>query len=361
MFTIHHEPNWVYEAASCLAKINQDKDENMLDEDKKFGMTREEMEDYFSNYDEYKEAVISELRPIYDEYPHLGKYFQGTDLDNLITTVAGFLTFFIEDISTLKNDREGIDRIVNKSMSSLLDEHLKLPEDLNLEIRDLASLLDYLENVELEDKTKLLLISLYNNRYEVLGDLAELINQCIPILKAHFNIIEDDFKRALTSLGDRDKLNSFMKDTINVQLDIPEKTVFYFSIFNSNQISIMESHEDKVISYIGIFVEDLIKLTEKNKFNDTRILSDLKAISDPTRLRIIGLLSDKKMYLQEIAEALELAPSTISHHIQILLNTMLVSVTVDAMNSRKIFYETNKDKVKELGESIKNLVSNNRY
>lgn len=100
--------------------------------------------------------------------------------------------------------------------------------------------------------------------------------------------------RALTSLGDRDKLNSFMKDTINVQLDIPEKTVFYFSIFNSNQISIMESHEDKVISYIGIFVEDLIKLTEKNKFNDTRILSDLKAISDPTRLRIIGLLSDKK-------------------------------------------------------------------
>lgn len=61
------------------------------------------------------------------------------------------------------------------------------------------------------------------------------------------------------------------------------------------------------------------------------------------------------MYLQEIAEALELAPSTISHHIQILLNTMLVSVTVDAMNSRKIFYETNKDKVKELGESIKTL------
>ena len=66
----------------------------------------------------------------------------------------------------------------------------------------------------------------------------------------------------------------------------------------------------------------LIKLTEKNKLM-MLVLSDKRPLVT-YRLRIIGLLSDKKMYLQEIAEALELAPSTISHHIN-LTDTMLVS------------------------------------
>lgn len=40
-----------------------------------------------------------------------------------------------------------------------------------------------------------------------------------------------------------------------------------------------------------------------------------KALADPTRLRMVGLLVERPMYGQELAEALGVKPPTISHHL----------------------------------------------
>ena len=359
---IHKEPNWVYEAASCIAdsyKITKEQDDT--ERQNKLGMNKEEMESYFSKYSRYKESVMAEIMPIYSGYSHMEKYFQETNIDNLITTIAGFLAYFIDDIESLNGDHETIDRLINKSISSLLQDHVSTSQDSEINIGDITTLLNYLDQVDFDDKTKLLLINLYNSRYEVLGELAELLKQCVPILKKNFHIIKDDFEKSINSVSRDDNFDTFFNKTLGINLDMPNNTELYFSIFNFNQMSMMESYDNRIISYIGIYLEDLVSLSKKNKFNDAQVLSDLKAISDPTRLRIIGLLANKKMYLQEIAEALDLAPSTISHHIQILLNSMLVSITVDAINSRKVYYETNQEKVQELGDSIKDLVSNKMF
>ena len=359
---IHKEPNWVFEAASCIAdsyRATNEQDE--ANRQNKYGMNKEQMENYFSKYIQYKESVMSEIMPIYNRYRNLEKYFQKSNIDNLITTIASFLAFFVNDVEFLKGDHDTIDRLVNKSLSALLDDHLNISDEADTEIDSISTLLNCLEHVDAEDTTKLLLINLYNNRYEVLGELAELFKQCVPILKKNFYILEKDFTKSIKLVSSDDDLDFFLNKTLGINLEIPNNMEFYFSIFNFNQMSIMESYNNRIISYIGIYLEDLVKLTEKNKFNDAQILSDLKAISDPTRLQIVGLLANKKMYLQEIAEALDLAPSTISHHIQILLNSMLVSITVDAINSRKVYYVTNKGKVEELGDSIKNLVSNKMF
>ena len=359
---IHKEPNWVYEAASCIASIYYPIDKNNDKERKdKLGMTKDELEVYFQKYKTYKESVMPQIMTVYNKYPDLEKYFQITNIDNLITTIAGFLTFSLDDPSSLNGNHEEIDKLLNKALVSLLDDHLITPKDTEIQIDNMASLLNYLEEVDFDDKTKLILINLYNNRYKVLEDMAELLKECIPILKENYYLIDEDLNKSIcfaTKYGD---MENFFSKSLGFSLDIADNTEYYFSIFNFNQITMMESHDNRMISYIGIYIEDLVKLSKKNKFNNAQILSDLKAISDPTRLRIIGLLANKKMYLQEIAEALDLTPSTISHHIQILLNSMLVSITVDAINSRKIFYETNKEKVEDLGESIKNLVSNKLF
>ena len=355
---IHKEPNWLFEAASCISDsyvITTEQD--IIDKQNKLGMTKDEMERYYSKYNSYKESVMAEIMPIYSEYTHIEKYFQITEIDNQIGTIACFLTFCVDDIASFKGEQKTLDQLINKSISSLLHNHINNPKDSDISVKDLSTLLNYLEQVNFDDKTKLLLINLYNNRYEVLKELSTLLDQCVPILKKHFYIIEEDFEKAIAPISKDDDLDTFINKTMGINLDIPDNTEFYFSIFKFNQMSLMDSHDNRVISYIGIYLEDLMKRSEKNKFNDAQILSDLKAISDPTRLRIIGLLANKKMYLQEISEALELTPSTISHHIQLLLNANLVSVTVDVLNSRKVYYETNKDKVQDLGESIKNLVS----
>lgn len=49
-----------------------------------------------------------------------------------------------------------------------------------------------------------------------------------------------------------------------------------------------------------------------------------KALSDPTRIRILNLLFHKEHSVNEIAEALELRQSTVSHQLRFLKNLRLV-------------------------------------
>ena len=43
-----------------------------------------------------------------------------------------------------------------------------------------------------------------------------------------------------------------------------------------------------------------------------------KALADPNRLRIVGLLVERKRCGQELASALRISPATISHHLRVL-------------------------------------------
>ncbi|AXV37623.1 MAG: metalloregulator ArsR/SmtB family transcription factor [Methanobacteriaceae archaeon] len=62
----------------------------------------------------------------------------------------------------------------------------------------------------------------------------------------------------------------------------------------------------------------LKKMPPEDKFE--AIASKLKAISDPTRLRILYLLSDGELCVCEIIFALKKPQSTVSHHLNVLKN-----------------------------------------
>lgn len=55
------------------------------------------------------------------------------------------------------------------------------------------------------------------------------------------------------------------------------------------------------------------------------LLPFLKALAEPSRLKIIGLLASQPRSVEELAEALELRPSTVSHHLSALAQAGLVS------------------------------------
>ena len=57
-----------------------------------------------------------------------------------------------------------------------------------------------------------------------------------------------------------------------------------------------------------------------------------KALSDPARLRILGLLAERPLAGHELAERLGLTPPTISHHMRRLVAAGLVDVTPDAQS-----------------------------
>jgi predicted transcriptional regulator len=55
------------------------------------------------------------------------------------------------------------------------------------------------------------------------------------------------------------------------------------------------------------------------------LLEFFKALADGNRLRILGLLSRQPLTVEQMAEMLQLRPSTVSHHLQYLAHVGLVS------------------------------------
>jgi len=68
------------------------------------------------------------------------------------------------------------------------------------------------------------------------------------------------------------------------------------------------------------------------------LLKTLKAVSDPNRLKILGLLLHEPLYVCEICQLLNLALSTTSKHLCILSNAGLIC---DCKEGRWIKYTIN--------------------
>ncbi len=59
------------------------------------------------------------------------------------------------------------------------------------------------------------------------------------------------------------------------------------------------------------------------------LLAFFKALSDATRLRLVGLLAQKESSVEELAAMLDVSPSTVSHHLSKLSEIGLVSARAE--------------------------------
>jgi hypothetical protein len=86
---------------------------------------------------------------------------------------------------------------------------------------------------------------------------------------------------------------------------------------------------------------------------DSARLEDLsllyKALADPARLRILGLLAERAHAGHELADRLALTPPTISHHMRRLVAAHLVDVVPDAQSR---IYSLRTDAIREISGSV---------
>ncbi len=85
------------------------------------------------------------------------------------------------------------------------------------------------------------------------------------------------------------------------------------------------------------YSDELRELADKNlSLEKSEAISKVfKALSDPIRLRILGLLSSREMCVCEVMVALGLTQPTASHHLRILENVALVK---DRKDGKWVFY-----------------------
>ena len=90
---------------------------------------------------------------------------------------------------------------------------------------------------------------------------------------------------------------------------------------------------------------------DKNSIPDIEVLFELadlfKVFGDSTRLRVMVTLSDSEMPVMEIAEALGMEQSTISHQLRVLRQNKLVRVRREG---KQMYYSLDDDHVKKIIE-----------
>lgn len=86
--------------------------------------------------------------------------------------------------------------------------------------------------------------------------------------------------------------------------------------------------------------------------NDEKIqelLNFFKALADPNRLKIIGLLAQKDLSVEQMAEMLSVASSTVSHHLSRLSKAGLVSARAEGYYN---IYQLNAKKLELLSKEL---------
>lgn len=75
----------------------------------------------------------------------------------------------------------------------------------------------------------------------------------------------------------------------------------------------------------------------------------LKALADPTRLRIFTTLMEGTHCNCELVDALQLTPNLISHHLRVLSEADLIQAEREQLDARWIYYSVNKTALERLG------------
>ena len=352
-YNIKSSPIWTYEVIHFLLEVKLEEEKEIIQNHNSFGKTKEEVEEFFHNYLKYKNILKKEVLPIYYEYPKLDIAFKiGKDENNQAELVRFITSIKVSGYNRpLSNEDRA--KIVEGAIVEVLENSFVDLED-NPEIGSLSHLLELLETTEKTAEEKLQLISIYENRCEFMLELEEFVDRVIPIFKTHYPIISSDFNNTLNLLEETENLSTIFPEVITVDFPDVEETNIGIGIFSFNQLSV--GYNDNILNYsIGIYFFILSELKEQYSSYEEALLSDLKAISDNTRLNIIYNLAESPMYIQELAEKLDLTPATISHHIDILLKNQLISITMDIEKSKRIYYEINKSKLKSLGLAIESI------
>lgn len=182
-------------------------------------------------------------------------------------------------------------------------------------------------NLDLALKWRLLELMLDSKKYYMA--LIECVNS---------NISAYEHAKINSDVGLKKFTNSFSQ-TINEAFDAFHdlkkdiETITPIGVFMFLQI-----YYNKVL-YCGLLSNNILDDENKDNNNRDRILMRLKALSDNSKLEIILLLKERERYNLEMAEELNLAPATMSHH----MNSLSASKFVDVEKRQgKVFYVLNK-------------------
>lgn len=218
-------------------------------------------------------------------------------------------------------------------------------DDFKIETQDIMTLLGMTNYSEEIKWTVLELIFNEEKRNSVFNKIVKLQN----IIKNHIHLVEERFNNSNEMHKNSEEYSETINDLFGKILESFEDIHHELNIINYNvgAFKAVMLKEIPNTLYVGIIMKELMDKSGHFEMNDENVIEKCKAIGDSTRFRIINNLSEKSMYVKELADILELSSATLSHHLNILMKNGFLEVRVEDIRT---YYSLKKETFEELGQ-----------
>lgn len=215
---------------------------------------------------------------------------------------------------------------------------------------------DLIENTNYNHNIKYRLTRIFSDIPKASKMLIDYINKLVPVLENIYSGFDDIINERINKISDEKRIKAVLeaqKFNNSINDDI------YFSIcIISRYATYCMKIGNEILLILG--EESINNIDEKKDIEENNYNIDIfsfgKAISDQTRFKILELLKgNKEIYTSEICELLNISLTTVSYHLNMMLQEKLLKTRNEG---RKVFYSINQDYLSVLGNKIINYNKN---
>lgn len=306
-----------------------------------YGVPREKANKLFSNYEkllislENEEIVID---------PNLVPFLKAGEFNH---SLASNLYLYVLDNGGKEFD-------TNSFFSDFIKSYYTDPEPVDLTINSIEDLIRLLNMTDFSNETKMICISFYYKGSEYYQELKELIGVTSRIIFKYNYLIKEEVLKNFSDAYQRIEDHVILKDLRNSERVVRVQP----SIFAYSEMSVILGQKSNLLNY-GFLFFILNDLKEESINEETLIINSLKALGDKTRFRIVSILQNKRLYLQELSRLVELTPATVSYHLDYLKRYNLIEIDEVSLEANKIYYRLNSTVFNKLIHYLSKLMEGN--
>lgn len=223
-------------------------------------------------------------------------------------------------------------------------EHTRLPETAELpNLPDENALLDFMDTADVKDEEKWFVLNLLRKADYWLSCLFETVNANKKAYDKALEAVEKPLLRLLeqsSSCSDPEflKIAGTCADAPLLRPTLAMPLI---------QIVLYKS------GYFGLFTEALAANEASCRQSKDAVLRQLKALGDKSKLDILCALRDDHMYNLKLSEHLGLSPSTVSHHMNVLLGSGFITVE---KKEGKVYYCLHREHISQFISALEHML-----
>ena len=211
-------------------------------------------------------------------------------------------------------------------------------------LRTTDKFIAYLEQCDLDERTKWQVLKIFCSPKEVFSILISIINDNLPAFEKAYKTIYPKIAKLVESFSEAMKNPKYPAYKSIVEgLHYNEVKVYPSLVFPESLLA-YRNH-----IYYGLVIDAIPLQSDTPEELRDYLLMRLKSLSDLSKLQIMMLLKQGDKYNLEIAEQIGVTAATASHHMNVLLSTGLIGIY---KQNGKVYYHLEKDEIKKLIEKL---------